>query len=192
MSRTSTVLRSTRNARVVTPSLALQVRTIHALLRESRGLLANAPASFEIAGEIYPMLNEEETFQKSSARSQDADPYLFAPESEMWRVNRERCGLIYGPAAAILQIAHPRIAQGVRDHSNFRTDIMGRLHRTLKSTNRIAFGRVSEAEEMKTRLAAVHRRVRGTVSPGIKVNALRRGCAQSSAYRYVDPDDGNQ
>jgi uncharacterized protein (DUF2236 family) len=114
------------------------------------------------------MLNEEETFQKSSARSQDADPFLFAPESEMWRVNRERCGLIYGPAAAILQIAHPRIAQGVRDHSNFRTDIMGRLHRTLKSTNRIAFGRVSEAEEMKTRLAAVHRRVRGVVSSGIK------------------------
>jgi lysophospholipase L1-like esterase len=34
--------------------------------------------------------------------------------------------------------------------------------------------RVSEAEEMKTRLAAVHRRVRGTVSPGIKVNALAR------------------
>ena len=45
---------------------------------------------------------------------------------------------------------------------------MGRLRRTLKSTNRIAFGRVSEAEEMKMRMAAVHARVGGAVSPGIK------------------------
>jgi len=125
------------------------------------------------------MLNEEDTFQRNSARSQNADPFLFAPESEMWRINRERCGLIYGPAAAILQVAHPRIAQGVHDHSNFRTDIMGRLHRTLKSTNRIAFGRVSEAEKMKTRLAAMHGNVRGAVSPGIK---------GPRAYSAFEPD----
>jgi uncharacterized protein (DUF2236 family) len=42
---------------------------------------------------------------------------------------------------------------------------MGRLHRTLESTNRIVFGRMSEAEEMKTRLTAVHGRVWGVVSP---------------------------
>jgi uncharacterized protein (DUF2236 family) len=85
----------------------------------------------------------------------------------MWRVNRERCGLIFGPAAAILQIAHPRIAQGVHDHSNFRGDTMGRLQRTLRGTNRIAFGRVSEAEAMRARLAAVHGKVRGEVSAGV-------------------------
>ena len=113
------------------------------------------------------MFNEEHTIQENSARSQDADPFLFAPESEMWRINRERCGLIYGPAAAILQVAHPRIAQGVHDHSNFRTDTMGRLRRTLEGTNRIAFGRASEAEAIKARLAAVHGKVWGTVSPGI-------------------------
>jgi uncharacterized protein (DUF2236 family) len=118
-------------------------------------------------------------FQKSSAKSHDANQFLFAAESEMWRINRERCGLIYGPAAAILQVAHPRIAQGVHDHSNFRTDIMGRLHRTLESTNRIVFGRVSEAEEIRTRLAAMHGKVRGAVSPGIK---------GPHAYSAFEPD----
>jgi len=112
------------------------------------------------------MLSKEHIFQENSTSSQD--PFLFGPESEMWRINRERCGLIYGPAAAILQIAHPRIAQGVHDHSSFRVDTMGRLHRTLASTNRIAFGRVSEAEAMRRRLAAMHAKVRGIVSPGIK------------------------
>ena len=95
------------------------------------------------------------------------DPFLFDEDSEMVRINRERCGLIYGPAAAILQIAHPRIAQGVYDHSNFQSDALGRLQRTLRGTNRIAFGRVSEAKAMKAKLAAVHGTVRGEVSPGV-------------------------
>ena len=116
------------------------------------------------------MLNEKE---------RAPDPFLFGPESEMWRINRERCGLIYGPAAAVLQIAHPRIAQGVYDHSNFRTDTLGRLRRTLRGANRIAFGRMSEAEAMKTRLAAVHGNVRGAVSPDIQ--GVR-------AYSAFEPD----
>jgi Uncharacterized protein conserved in bacteria len=130
------------------------------LRAEGTPLLAERekPLACRETAEEYRMFNEEHTIQKNSARSQDADPFLFAPESEMWRINRERCGLIYGPAAAILQVAHPRIAQGVHDHSNFRTDTMGRLRRTLEGTNRIAFGRASEAEAIKARLTAVHGR----------------------------------
>jgi uncharacterized protein (DUF2236 family) len=104
---------------------------------------------------------------KDRTSSRGADPFLFAPESEMWRVNRERCGLIYGPAAAILQLAHPRIAQGVYDHSNFRNDTLGRLRRTLSSTNQIAFGRLSQARAMSERVAARHRKVGGAVSSGV-------------------------
>jgi uncharacterized protein (DUF2236 family) len=112
-------------------------------------------------------------------RSGDSDPFVFAPDSEMWQINRERCGLIYGPAAAILQVAHPRIAQGVYDHSSFRTDTIGRLRRTLGSTNRIVFGRVSEAEAMRTHLAAMHSKVQGNVSPGV---------VGSSVYSAFEPD----
>jgi uncharacterized protein (DUF2236 family) len=103
----------------------------------------------------------------SQSDTQETDPFLFAPESEMWRVNRERCGLIYGPAAAILQLAHPRIAQGVYDHSNFRRDTLGRLRRTLSSTNQIAFGRLSQARIVSEQVAARHRKVRGIVSTGV-------------------------
>ena len=108
-------------------------------------------------------------FSTSAARltsykdSREADPFLFAPDSEMWRVNRERSGLIYGPAAAILQLAHPRIAQGVYDHSNFRYDTLGRLRRTLSSTNKIAFGRTSQARAVSEHVASRHRKVRGQV-----------------------------
>jgi len=110
---------------------------------------------------------------------QHDDPFLFGPDTEMWEINRERCGLIFGPAAAVLQIAHPRIAQGVTDHSDFQSDTLGRLKRTLQSTNRIAFGRASEAEAMRARLAAVHGQVRGTVSTGV---------AGAPRYSAFEPD----
>lgn len=109
----------------------------------------------------------------------ERDPFVFSPDSEMWRINGERCGLIFGPAAAVLQVAHPRIAQGVADHSDFRSDALGRLRRTLRSTNRIAFGRRSEAEAVRARLSAVHGRVRGEVSPGM---------AGPARYSAFEPD----
>ena len=108
-----------------------------------------------------------------------SDPFVFSPDSEMWRINRQRCGLFFGPAAAILQVAHPRIAQGVYDHSQFRTDTLGRLERTLQATNRIAFGRQSEADAVGERLAAVHQRIQGTISPGMP---------GSTRYSAAEPD----
>ena len=139
--------------------------------------LTDQRVPFEKTG--YRMLLEEATCEESFAKHRKADAFLFAPESEIWRINRERCGLIYGPAAAVLQVSHPRVAQGVHDHSKFRTDTIGRLHRTIESTNRIVFGTISEAEAMRTRLAAVHRKVRGAVSAGV---------SGPPAYSAFEPD----
>lgn len=97
----------------------------------------------------------------------------------MWKINHERCGLLFGPAAAILQIAHPRIAQGVAEHSNFESDSVGRLRRTLASTNRIAFGTAKQAEETRERLRGVHSQVRGKAATGVE------GPANYSAF---EPD----
>ena len=94
-------------------------------------------------------------------------PFLFDLDSEMWQINHQRCGLIFGPAAAILQIAHPRIAQGVAEHSDFRNDTLGRLRRTLAATNGIAFGTVAEAEKIQQHLHHVHGQVRGKISEGM-------------------------
>ena len=114
------------------------------------------------------MVSRQNTTEVSCATCREADPFLFGPKSEIWRISRERCGLTYGPAAAILQVAHPRIAQGVYEHSSSRQDTLGRLRRTLKSTNEIVFGRASEAEAISRDLAAVHRRIRGRVFPAVK------------------------
>lgn len=101
-----------------------------------------------------------------------ADRYVFSRESAIWEFNSQWTGLIYGPAAAILQIAHPSIAHGVARHSDFQNDTLGRLNRTLADVNQIAFGTWTEAEEARSRLFAIHARVRGTSENGVSYNAF--------------------
>lgn len=89
------------------------------------------------------------------------DAGLFGPESLTWRVNREGALLLGGGRALILQVAHPLVAAGVAEHSNYREDPWGRLYRTLDVTTRIIFGSTETAEEASERLWNVHGRVRG-------------------------------
>jgi hypothetical protein len=49
----------------------------------------------------------------------DGDGGLFGPASMTWRVNREMVLLAGGGRALLLQVAHPLVAAGVEQHSNF-------------------------------------------------------------------------
>jgi uncharacterized protein (DUF2236 family) len=79
----------------------------------------------------------------------------------MWKVVRHRAILLDGPAAAVLQIAHPRIALGVMDHSRFEDAPIGRLERTLNSVYAIAFGTREQANDAARRVARRHASVTG-------------------------------
>ncbi len=91
-----------------------------------------------------------------------AAAFVFPPDSQIWRLSRENALLLGGPAAAILQVAHPEIAAGVAAHSEFRQDALGRLRRTLDAVYTITFATRAEAEAMQKRVAAVHAKVRGS------------------------------
>src|SRR4051794_41573800 len=48
---------------------------------------------------------------------------LYGPGSEAWALNREAMLLLgAGPRALLMQLAHPAVAAGVADHSDFRAD----------------------------------------------------------------------
>jgi uncharacterized protein (DUF2236 family) len=83
----------------------------------------------------------------------------------LWRICRERVILLHGPAAAVLQVCHPRVAVGVREHSDFRRAPLSRLRRTLDAVYAIAFGTETEAQRVARRLAGVHARVPGANDP---------------------------
>jgi uncharacterized protein (DUF2236 family) len=82
----------------------------------------------------------------------------------MWKVVRHRAILLHGPAAAVLQIAHPRIGLGVMEHSRFEASPLGRLTRTLDAVYAIAFGTRDEAEAAAARVARRHATVTGDAS----------------------------
>ena len=90
---------------------------------------------------------------------------MFGPGTPVWTIGRERVLLAAGPAALLLQVAHPLVAAGVAAHSDFRRDPLGRLRSTLDATLRISFG---DAEQSAAAAASVRRR-HGAVHGGIEV-----------------------
>jgi uncharacterized protein (DUF2236 family) len=89
---------------------------------------------------------------------------LYGPDSESWRVNREGVLLLAsGPRALLLQLAHPLIAEGVNQHSDFRRDPWTRLERTVRSYLRIVYGSSSLARQEIRRLNGFHRAIVGPI-----------------------------
>src|SRR5206468_2259712 len=74
--------------------------------------------------------------------------------------------LAWGPAI-LLQLAHPLVAQGVADHSTFRSSPRGRLRRfqgTLEAMLRLSFGTEAEARLVIARINAIHDHVNGQLT----------------------------
>ena len=69
--------------------------------------------------------------------------------------------LFGGQRALLLQLAHPLVAAGVRDHSGFLADPLGRLVRTLDFMHALLFGTPGERHEATAWFRAVHAPVRG-------------------------------
>lgn len=111
----------------------------------------------------------------------DADG-LYGPDSEAWSLNREAALLLAaGPRALLLQIAHPLVAEGVDQHSAFRSDPWGRLAATLRSYLTIVYGDGSTARAEIDRLGRLHRTVVGPVRDRLAV-------AWTAADRYAARD----
>ena len=88
---------------------------------------------------------------------------MYGPDSEAWALNRESMLLLgAGPRALLLQIAHPAVAAGVDEHSDFRADPWRRLAGTLKSYLTIVYGTAPVARAEIRRLNALHRGIVGT------------------------------
>jgi uncharacterized protein (DUF2236 family) len=92
-----------------------------------------------------------------------ASERLFSPDCELWRVDRELALLMAGGRALLMQLAHPMIAAGVAQHSNFENDAIGRLQRTMGAMWSIGFAESWRAEAALQRVNRAHEKVRGRV-----------------------------
>src|SRR5438270_4789329 len=89
----------------------------------------------------------------------------FTPESVIRRIgNSPVTPFLGGGPAVLLQVAHPLVAAGVVQHSDFEHDLWRRLVRTLRALYLIAFGTKAEAERAGEIVRAVHAHVAGTTT----------------------------
>ena len=95
---------------------------------------------------------------------------LFDDRSITRRVSRENILMLGGGRALLMQLAHPKVAAGVDEHSDFRTQPIRRLRRTIHVTMAIIFGDRETALAAARSVNQVHAKVRGT------------------HYRALDPD----
>jgi uncharacterized protein (DUF2236 family) len=91
----------------------------------------------------------------------------------MARVNRERVLLVGGQRALVMQLAHPMVAAGVDQHSDFPARALDRLRRTLDLSLTLIYGTPDEATRAAEAIRAVHDRISGR--------------ADGAAYRANDP-----
>ena len=97
---------------------------------------------------------------------------LFAPDTPIRMVHADIVGMMVGGIRGLLlQMLHPHALQGVLDHSNFRSDMHGRLRRTARFIAVTSFGHRDDAHAAIERVNRIHSAVGGTLPDGTRYSA---------------------
>ncbi len=123
----------------------------------------------QLVGRVRALFNDVEGGQKPVPPSDNA---LFERDSPIRLVHADIISMMVGGVRGLLlQMLHPHALQGVLDHSDFRSDMHGRLRRTARFIAVTTFGEASEAEKTIARVNRIHQRVTGTLPDGTAYSA---------------------
>lgn len=118
---------------------------------------------------------------------------FFPRGSVIRRINAEPAILFGAGRALLLQVAHPAVAQGVADHSDFRDNPFRRLQGTLEALNAVVYGSEALARAVGRRVAQLHDHVVGPtyrandVENLVWVHATLCDSALEAYRRFVGP-----
>jgi uncharacterized protein (DUF2236 family) len=85
----------------------------------------------------------------------------FAEDSVIRRVSSELLLLLGGGRALLMQVAHPLVAAGVAEHSDYRENPWRRLEQTMNAVWSVVFGTRAEADRTSARVRSLHSTVHG-------------------------------
>jgi uncharacterized protein (DUF2236 family) len=88
---------------------------------------------------------------------------ILGPRSVAWQVGGDLAVFLGGGRAALLQLAHPKVAHAIDQHSDTRTNVAGRFHRTFRNVFAMIFGDLDAAFAAARRVHAVHAKITGTI-----------------------------
>jgi uncharacterized protein (DUF2236 family) len=131
------------------------------------------PVKRLLAERVRDVFNDRARGEQPVQRQADG---LFGPGSVVWRVHGDVTSMMVGGVASLLlQMLHPAVLAGVWDHSNFRSDMHGRLRRTARFIATTTYASRDEAEAAIARVRKIHEQVEGTLPDG------NRYCAHDPA-----------
>lgn len=93
-------------------------------------------------------------------------PRWFEADSAIVRVHSDASMFIGGIRALLLQTLHPKAMRAVAEHSGYRGDMWGRLHRTSRFLAVTTFGTADDAQQMIDVIRSIHARVTGVMDDG--------------------------
>jgi uncharacterized protein (DUF2236 family) len=89
-------------------------------------------------------------------------PGFFLPEEAPWIVHGDMATLVGGVRALLLQALHPGSLAGVRNHSRYKNDPLGRLAGTIQWLTVTTFASRESIMREAGRVRGMHGKVRGT------------------------------
>ena len=118
---------------------------------------------------VRGVFNDVESGQQPVPTSDEA---LFPKDSPIRMVHADIVAMMVGGVRGLLlQMLHPHALQGVLDHSNFRTDMHGRLRRTARFIAVTTFGHRDDAMAAVGRVNRIHAKVGGNLPDGTVYSA---------------------
>ncbi len=97
------------------------------------------------------------------ALAQHPNAGLFGPRSQVWHVNRHAAVFLGAGRAALLQLAHPAVANAIDQWSALRGSPIRRFQNTFTNVFAMVFGDLDLALRASRRVYAVHARVPGAL-----------------------------
>ena len=123
----------------------------------------------KLVEQVRGVFNDVESGQQPVPPSDEA---LFAKDTPIRMVHADIVAMMVGGIRGLLlQMLHPHALQGVLDHSNFRSDMHGRLRRTARFIAVTTFGHRDDAQAAIDRVNRIHAAVGGTLPDGSPYSA---------------------
>lgn len=123
----------------------------------------------KLVEQVRGVFNDVESGQQPVPPSDEA---LFARDTPIRMVHADIVAMMVGGIRGLLlQMLHSHALQGVLDHSNFRSDMHGRLRRTARFIAVTTFGHRKDAQAAIDRVNRIHAAVGGTLPDGSPYSA---------------------
>ena len=98
---------------------------------------------------------------------------------------RESIFVAIAPRAVVLQVAHPFVATGIRQHSNVVRDTPKRFEHTYRYMFGLAFGTRDDCLKFARRLRSIHSRVVGSFPHDVRGGEVPRGRMYTAAHTHA-------